>query len=254
MPVRKVPKSYQNVTGLVATDKSDQPTAYESRLEFYCQKLIGFNLNVLKYEEQPIKIYFKDTEGHLRHYTLDMLVTYRSDIVPAKYWKPLLVEVKYRDILFKEWQELKPKFKAARHHAKERDMEFTVITEREIQTPYLDNAIFLIDYRWLPVNEVYTNLVLETLNELRDTTPQALLLTITEDRSKIGEMIPFLWQLVANHVIGVNLEEPLTMASRIWSKQWRMEDKVYESLHQLRRGRSRQIRWQALRYNPPLGS
>lgn len=259
MPVRKIPKNYQNVTGLIATDKSDQQTAYEqtayeSGLEYCCQKLVGFNLNVLKYEEQPVKIYFEGEAGKLHHYTPDILVTYRKDIAPAKYWKPVLIEVKYRKILFDEWNDLKPKFKAARRYAKEQNLEFVIVTDREICTPYLSNAIFLIDFRWLPVNEVYTNLLLETLNDLHETTPQALLLAITQDRYKMGEMLPFLWQLVAKHVIGVDLEEPLTMTSRIWSKLWLREDAAYEPLYQLRRGRTRQIRWQAIRYYPSLGS
>jgi hypothetical protein len=254
VPVRKIPRSYQNVTGLIATDKSDQLTAYESGLEYCCQKLIGFNLNILKYEEQPVRIYYSDGDGKLRHYTPDILATYRNDVAPAKYWKPLLIEVKYRSTLCEKWHELKPKFQAARQHAKDQGLEFAILTEREIYTPYLNNAIFLIDFRWLPVNEAYTNLLLETLNELHETTPQALLFTITQDRQKMGELLPFLWQLVANYVIGVNLEEPLTMTSRIWSTLWLGKDAVYEPLHQLRRGRSRQIRWQAIRYYPPLRS
>jgi hypothetical protein len=252
VPVRKIPRSYQHATGLIATDKSDQSTAYESGNEYGCQKLIGFNLNVLKYEEQPVKIQFKGEDGKQHSYTPDILVHYRTDIAPAKNWKPLLVEVKDRSTLFKEWHELKPKFRAARRYGRERGCEFTVITDREIWTPYLRNVILLLEFRWLPIDEVYTNLLLETLSEVGESTPQSLLSTITEDRNKVGEMIPALWQLIANYEIGTNLEELLTMSSPIWPKLWERRNDVHDPIHQLYRGRCRRLRWQALRYYPHL--
>src|SRR5437763_1088317 len=104
MPVRKIPKSYRNVTGLTATDKSDTMTAYESGLEHKCHKLLTFNTNVSTYKEQPVKIYFIGEDGKTHHYTPDVLINYRRDIEPAKYWKPLLAEVKWRTDLFKNWQ------------------------------------------------------------------------------------------------------------------------------------------------------
>lgn len=140
MPARKVPKSYRNATGLIATDKADESTAYESRLERYTQKLIGFNLNVVKYEEQPITIHFTDKAGRSHRYTPDILVNYRRDLTPAKWWKPLLVEVKYRKILFRDWSELKAMFLAGRRHAEEHELDFSIVTDREVITPYLKNG------------------------------------------------------------------------------------------------------------------
>jgi hypothetical protein len=56
MPVRKIPKNYLVVTGLVATDKSEEMTAYEGHLERGFMKLLTFDTeSVMKYEEQPVK-------------------------------------------------------------------------------------------------------------------------------------------------------------------------------------------------------
>ena len=49
MPVRRIPKNYRSVTGLVASnDESDQVTAYESSLERDCTKHVIFNKNVAR--------------------------------------------------------------------------------------------------------------------------------------------------------------------------------------------------------------
>ena len=141
MPVRKIPKSYTNVTGyVVSNNKSDDSIAYEGNLEFYCFKLVLFNLNVLKCEEQPVRIQFTHTDGKELSYTPDMLITYRRDIFPVKTWKPLLAEVKPRRWLAKNWHELHPKFLAARRFVKEKDWEFAILSEREIINPYVNST------------------------------------------------------------------------------------------------------------------
>lgn len=138
MPVRKIPRSYCTVTGLTASDKSDESTAYESGLEHKCHKLLIFNSNVIKYEEQPVKIQFIGDDGNPHHYTPDVFLTYRKDVAPAKCWKPLLAEIKWRKDLFKDWRELKPKFRAAQRYVRERDWDFSILTDKEIITPYLE--------------------------------------------------------------------------------------------------------------------
>ncbi|HEX8495297.1 MAG TPA: TnsA endonuclease N-terminal domain-containing protein [Pyrinomonadaceae bacterium] len=249
MPVRKIPKSYQNVTGLTATDKSDEMTGYESRLEYECQKLLTFNTNVLKYEEQPVRIQFVSEDGKTHSYTPDILIHYRKDISPAKYWKPLLVEVKSRRYLFKKWRELKPKFRAARKYTSEQKWDFALITDKEINTPYLNNAIFLLTFRRFPINETHNNLILQALDNLHETDLENLLQSISKDRGDIARLLPTLWKLVGNHEVGVNLDLKLTMRSRIWSIRLQGEVERDEGIYQFSPGRSRRKRWQALRYH-----
>jgi hypothetical protein len=247
MPVRKIPKSYRNVTGLVATDKSDEMTGYESRIEHDCQKLVGFNRNVLKYEEQPVKIYFNDKEGKQHYYHPDILITYRSDTLPAKNWRPLLVEVKYRSDLFKYWAILKPKFRAGRNYAHEQGVDFAIITDREIYTPYLKNVIFLLESMKCPIDDVDSRLLLAALETMKEADPNTLLRFITQDNFRKAELLPTLWQLVANYKIRVDLEIPLTMRSPMQSlSQTRSKDD--EFIHHFPAGHARRVRWQALRY------
>jgi TnsA endonuclease N terminal/TnsA endonuclease C terminal len=216
LPARKVPKNYRNVTGLISTTKSDRMTAYESRLEHDFMKLVGFDPRVSSYVEQPVKIEFTDATGRLRTYTPDILVSYHPQ-QDAQDTRPLLVEIKYRRDLFKNWPDLKPKFRAARRYAREQGWEFKIITEVEIRTPYLKNVVFLLGYRNLSVVDAETGQLLEMLKRLGGADPDELLLAISEGRIKRAQLLPTLWHLVANNCIGVDLTQPLTMRSRLWT-------------------------------------
>ena len=95
--------------------------------------------------------------------------------------------------------------------------EFRIITEVEIRTPYLKNVVFLLRYRDLSVVHAETARLLEMLKQLGGADPNELLLAVSEDRINRAQLLPTLWYLVANHRIGVDLTEPLTMRSRLWT-------------------------------------
>jgi hypothetical protein len=252
LPVRKIPKNYRSVTGLVASnDESHQVTAYESSLERDCIKHVIFNKNVARHEEQPVTISFI-CGGKQYSYTPDLLITYRNDVARAKRWKPLLAEIKYRSDLFKDWHKLKPKFHAARRYAIERAWDFAIITDSEIRTPYLKNITLLLECCKHPMDDAVTKLLLEALNSLGRTNPDTLLRSISEDSLTRAKMIPTLWQLVADYRIRADLEKPLTMNSRIWSKPREERSDSDEPIHHSSAGRCRRKCWRALRYQSYL--
>jgi hypothetical protein len=251
MPVRRIPKNYRSVTGLVASNDVSQLTAYESSLERDCIKHLIFNKNVARHEEQPVTISFI-CDGRKYSYTPDLLIAYRKDAGPAKDWNPLLAEVKYRSDLVKDWLKLKPKFHAARRYAAERAWDFTVITDREIRTPYLKNITLLLECRKHPTDEAVTNVLLDALDSLGDTNPDTLLRSVSQDSLTRATMIPTLWQLVADYRIGADLEKPLTMNCPIWSKLRGERSDSDEPIHHFGAGRGRRKCWRALRYQPYL--
>ncbi len=190
---------------------------FESSLERDLLIQLDFDLNVARFEEQPLRVPFVDKAGRPHSYTPDILIFYRTDIVPAKGMPPVLAEVKYRQDLFANWKELKPKFIAARAFAREREWRFRILTEIEIRTPYLENAKFLRQYRRVESDWDRVHLLLDTLNELRATTPNALTLACFKDPMNRAELIPMLWKLVAQCRIGCDLNLPLTMETPIWT-------------------------------------
>lgn len=248
MPVRNIPKNYFNATGLIATGKSEGDAGYESRLEHDCQKLVIFNNNVAKFEVQPVKILYKDESGKGRSYTPDIIIHYRKDITAVNTWKPLLGEIKWRKYLFKHWEELKPKFRAGRQYAKGQGYDFAILTDFEVYTPYLENSIFLLEAKKCPRNERHRIMLLEVLASVGSIEIESLIQSVTTDIYTRAELLPTLWQLIANFEVGINLEEPLNMSNRIYTvASWRQMD--HERFFRHRAGCSRDIRWRALRYN-----
>lgn len=191
---------------------------YESALERDLMYLLRFDINVDKFIAQPLAIHYKDVDGKQHKYTPDILIHHRKDIFPAKTLPIILGEVKYRDDLRQNFKEYRPKFKAAIHYAKEQGWKFRILTEREIRTPYLKNAKFLLPYKRL---EPYPDsdhifLVFNKLTELRETDVETLLVSIYQDKWNQAQLLPIIWHLIAIRRIGNDLSLPITMRSRIW--------------------------------------
>jgi hypothetical protein len=247
MPVRKIPRSYCHVTGVVASEKSSELIGYESRPERYFIKQVSFNPNVETCEEQPIRIPYFLKGGKSSHYTPDFLVHFKNELLPAHYWKPLLIEVKPRRRLFKDWETLHRKFLAAREFARKHEWEFTIITDKELITPYLKNVVFLTRYRKYTIDESDERLIFNAFENTINATPESLLQSISTDRDRIIQLIPALWKLIATFKIQVNLELPLNMHSPLMKT---ICEDDYERIYSLCAGRIGNARWRALRYYP----
>lgn len=178
--------------------------------------LVEFDPDVLSYEEQPVRIDYLSADGQGRHYTPDILVTYRQTSTSTTLKPPLLVEIKYRRDLFECWRELKPKFRAARRYAKERGWIFKIITEVEIRTPYLKNVKFLRQFQRRSINPADADLLLRKVSDLQSADPESLLSVICSETHDRAQLLPALWQLIARRAIGADLDQPLTMQSPIW--------------------------------------
>ena len=181
--------------------------------------ILRFDINVAKFIPQPIAIPFVDDQGKERSYTPDILIYHRKDILPAKNLPTILGEVKYRDDLRENFKEYRLKFKAAIRYAKEQGWVFRIFTEREIRTPYLENAKFLLRYQNLdpyPDPSVIFR-ILDKVQDLRETDVETLLVALCQDKWNQAMLLPVIWNLVATRKIGNDLQIPITMRSRIWT-------------------------------------
>lgn len=215
MPIRKIPKNYRNVTGIASSTKANGLAAFESTLERDFLSLLEFDSKITNYEVQPMIIPWKDNQGKLHQYTPDALVIYDS-----KKFNAILYEVKYRKDLKENWHILKPKFKAAISFCKTKDWKFKIITEKEIKTSYLENIKFLLPYiskaTLHEYYEEYMTVLDLKLKDLKESTPKQLINAIFQDEWTQAQALPILWYLIATFHIKVNLNEPLTMNSKIW--------------------------------------
>lgn len=212
MPVRKIPKNYRNVTGVAASSlKAEGEAQFESTLERDFLNLLEFSPEVKCFEVQPIKLEWLDKNSSPRSYTPDVLVHFIEDVGRA----PCLYEVKYRADIKKHWAELHPKFLRAIRHCKEHGWKFHLVTEVEIRTAYLKNVRFLKPFRRQVHDQAQINLLLHTLSLSGVSSPSIMVANFSADTWVQAEWIPVLWHLIAKGEILADLDEPLTMDSRI---------------------------------------
>lgn len=218
MPVRKIPRNYRNITGIAAHTKAIGSAAFESTLERDFLSLIEFSNDVTKFEVQPVSIEWLDFTGKRHSYIPDVLVHYKQS---GRTKTVILYEIKYRSDLKENWQALKPKFKAAIKYCKARGWHFKVVTEVEIRTLYLDNVRFLQPYviqaAFHEHYESHMRLLNNQLRILKFSTPKELLSKIFADEWSQAELLPTLWYLIGTFQIGIDLNQPLSMQSKIWS-------------------------------------
>lgn len=208
MPVRKIPKNYRNLTGVIKNTKANRMSGFESTLERDFYFLLDFHDH--DFEEQPVAIKF-DHEGVQRKYTPDVLVIFKPAMMGAATQKPELCEIKYRDDLRKEWPDCKPRFKAARRYARKRGWRFRIITEKEIRGPHLETAQFLRGFKKKPAAQKSIKKLLSAIAILGDTDPDSLLSYITTDVWERAELVKIIWHLVATKRIKCDLSKMLTM-------------------------------------------
>ena len=206
-PVRIIRKNARSVTG-----ELPGIGAYESTLERDFMEILRFDSDVLEVSPQPLTIEFLGKDGQSKQYSPDGLIEFNTELGLS----PILFEVKYRQDFRDNWKELIPRFRAAKRYCADRGWQFEVYTEREIRTPYLHNIRFLFPYRERDFPESIITWVLATLSDLSVADPDLLLCCLAKDKSNRAKLIPVIWHLVAKEAIGCNLDEPLTMRSRIW--------------------------------------
>lgn len=209
-PVRSIGTSRSYLTGQVSLDKGGT-ASFESSLERDWLVLLDFDPTIKSVLEQPFSIQYA-AQGMSRRYTPDVMAEFQR---PSRV-ETIVYEVKPREILRANWSRYRPRFKAAVHYCRERDWRFKIVTEKEIRTPYLENAKFLRRYRNLPEQTLVCDQLLYTFKALGPTTPQALLAAAYWPKEDQIKAIPMLWKMVVDGRIGVLLHEPLTMNSEIW--------------------------------------
>lgn len=212
MPVRKIPKNYRNVTGIASHHKALGQAMFESTLERDFITLLEFDPAIENFEVQPVTINWIDNNDRNRSYTPDVLAYFHSS-------KSLttLYEVKYRSDLKENWDELKPKLKAARRYARKNGWRFKLITETEIRSIRLENAKFLLPFiKKGPVSETDMDLLDGAIQKLHNSTPSALLAYLYQDEWNRARLMPTLWYLIGTSQIAADFDRKLTMSSNIW--------------------------------------
>jgi hypothetical protein len=133
----------------------------------------------------------------------------------GKYPKPLLVEVKPRVELQKNWKRWKSKFRAALRYSIEQGYDFRIYDESRIRDLTLENIRFLERFKrnQFPVAE--TKAVIETVRQMGNTPFHYIL-----SRHFMGlykaEGIAHIWHLLATRQLDCDITLPLSDFTELW--------------------------------------
>lgn len=217
-PVRRVSNNGFSSVGKFPSKKLNRLVEYESALENDLAEILEFDTNVEHFVEQPLEIPYKDADGKDRIYIPDFLVMYKRKLSPARWFPPVIYEVKYMNEIKTNFDELKFKFRGAYQFAQKRKWEFKVLTEHQIRTEYLANAKFLMRFKYELIDPGFRTTILDTLAFLKDGTPLEIIATASSNSTRRAELLFALWHLVANGEVGCNLNDHLDVNSILWYK------------------------------------
>ena len=209
--VRNIGLKSFSLSGRVVSLKRNDLVSFESSLERDFIHCLEFDKSVIAYYEQPLKIFY-EVNNSKRYYVPDFYVQYLGDR------RDEIIEIKYKYDLQKNKRKYRDKFEAARQFCKANNLKFIVKDETDVRTPYMFNSKFLLPYMISKQDIDFTDVhVLEnSLKTLGESTPEELILKSNCNDERKAELIYVLWFMLANDDIKVNLNEKLTMQSKIW--------------------------------------
>ena len=217
MPVRKLKKSYRNVTGLFYSRRLRRLVQFDSLLERDFIQLLDIHPAVLSFAEQPVRIEFTDEQGTDLVYVPDFHVTFRSGVFLGRRVKhPWIVETKYQSDLKENWPKIAPKARAAVRSARRCESIFHIITEACLEGPPLENARFLRRYMNSEPSKEVLSVVLDEVRSRREG------ITVGDLRESLhvqhyGHLDEqALWCALAHRLVFADLERPLTSQTLVW--------------------------------------
>ncbi|MBL4701279.1 MAG: TnsA endonuclease N-terminal domain-containing protein [Phycisphaeraceae bacterium] len=205
MPVREIPRSHTSMIGQHSWIPGGGSVALESLLERDFVSLMAFDNDVVKIEEQPVRIIF----ANKRSYVPDFLVTHANRGLR-------LIEVKPKRVLDKRQEEFAPKFAAASKFATERDWTFEIWTEREIHIPRLENANFLLPFRRETPDPGLAARLVRDLHRSGPISIYQLVTSCWDDHHEQSRGLATLWCLLSIGKIVTDLNVEFDMSSPIW--------------------------------------
>lgn len=216
MPVRRLKKNYQNVTGLFYSNLLRRLVQFDSILERDFILLLDVHPAVRWFAEQPMRIRYRDGEGLDQIYVPDFLIHFEASCFMGKCARrPWIVETKYRSDLIAKWPKIRPKLRAGFREAHRRNSQFHIVTESCLSTIPLANARFLRRFMNIDLPEVL-------LNELTNWVRKSGRMTVGDVLSspglgrQVGNVGQVIWAAVAKRMVAAEFDIPLGLETAIW--------------------------------------
>ena len=212
-PVRNIPIQSRSVAGKIFSYKNNKLISYESQLELAFIYHLEFTPTVKSYIEQPIKVYYET--GKIKKYFIPDFIVYYSDFQI----KPLIVEIKYSQEIQERKDYIKRKVSVLKSYADENNVDFRLITEKELFGNKLENYKFLYGYIPEPTHIIefreLKQLIIDFTREKIKTTPQEIIDSLGSSLEEKAKLLTVIWHLLANNILTTDLNKPLTNSSLI---------------------------------------
>ncbi|WP_320151361.1 TnsA endonuclease N-terminal domain-containing protein [uncultured Tolumonas sp.] len=218
---RKINLRYIFSSGIQASTKSYKSLSFESELEKKFINCLIFDHSIQSIQTQPFTILSHNTRNN--RYTPDILVERLITIDNLEYIQKTVFEIKPQKILQEEWKRFSLRFKMATKWCKERGYLFKLVTEKYIETPYLKNINFLLQYdrSRFPTSDLGTATEIESqVNNIlihQHLSINELLQSLSQDKKTQQQLLPYIWMLVRDGRLNVDLTTQLTMNTIIWN-------------------------------------
>ena len=215
---RKIGYTYGSLSG-VFSFRGEKSISFESSLERDLLRLLEFNESVIDVIEQPFTIEYINKNNRPTTYTPDFLVNFAvrpSSLQTAPDPKPLIIEVKPRGKIIKNFDILRPKFRVGLRFAKENDMNFRIYDESRIRTLEFQNINFLSQYKRREYDPFEEDRILNHLKDIGHTSIDYLLAHLYVTKEDRGIALAQIWHLISVKKLGCDIGRPLNQSTAIW--------------------------------------
>ena len=169
-----------------------------------------------------MKIPWIDANGAERIYVPHVFVRFHRgrQFLGRNAGAPLVVELKYRDDLGKQWNLLRPKLRAGFHASAQQGYRFKIVTERQARGIALQNAEFIRKHLHGHVDKEAADALKRVIALTSECQAEQLAGSLNRSGRVTQEALDHIWTLVAKGIFTVDLESPISPCSVI-TAGWR---------------------------------
>lgn len=194
---------------IVSIEKNELVKNNSSLKEDYIQ-ILEFNPKISLYCEQPIKIIFQ-ANNKLNYYEPDFYIEYIRG-------KKELIEINPEKKFKIGYLEYLKKNKVIKEFCDSNNIDYNILTEKEIRNDLLFNSTFLLNFKSAKYGfrQEDTMIIHELLDKYEKLTITQLLDFSTNEQNRKAELLYVIWYMVANYFIKIDLTQKISMNSTIY--------------------------------------
>ncbi len=214
---RKIGYTYLSQSGYFSF-RREKEIAFESRLEKDFLTSVAFNNKVINIEEQPFTLTYTTSRGRETVYTPDYMIIFKHETedIPS-FSKPIIAEIKPRDVLRKDFCDFRERFKAIISYCQKNDMIFRIYDESRVRTLYFNNITKVLRYRRYRYDPIEKDTILNYVHATGQTTVGMAAEVFGGTDMDKAEVIGHIYHLLATKQLLADLvTRPLGIHTEIW--------------------------------------